>query len=72
MEAFDLVHAKLPPEKQYPFVGADFRRFELRSEYKKLFPNGTLLQKAFEVRLLAVGILLGGMFLQLLLNRVWP
>jgi hypothetical protein len=72
MEVVDLVNAKLPPEKQYPIFWGNFRYFDLRSEYKKLFPSGTLLEKADKVKLMAVFIFIGGLFLQVLVNRLWP
>jgi hypothetical protein len=71
MEVLDLVNTKRPPEKQYPVLWGNYRYFEVRSEYKKLFPSGTLLQKADKVKLIAIGIFLGGLILQLLLNRLW-
>jgi hypothetical protein len=46
MEVLDLVNTKLPPEKQYPLLWGNHRYFELRREYKKMFPSGTLLQRA--------------------------
>jgi hypothetical protein len=66
MEVLDLVNAKLPPEKQYPLLWGNYRYFELRSEYKKIFPSGTLLRKTDRVKLIAVSIMLGGIVLQLL------
>jgi hypothetical protein len=71
MEALDLVNTKLPPDKQHPVLG-NFQYFAVRSEYEKLFPGGTLLQKSDKAKLLAITIFLGGMFLQVLLNRLWP
>ena len=71
MEVLDIVNAKLPPEKQYPLLWGNYRYFELRSEYKKLFPSGTLLRKADKVKLIAISIFFGGIILQFLLNRVW-
>ena len=71
MEVLDCVNAKLPPGKQYPLLGGNFRYFELRDEYKKLFPNGTLLRKADKVKLIAFSIFLGGFILQIFLNRIW-
>jgi hypothetical protein len=71
MEVLDLVNTKLPPEKQYPLLGWNYRYFELRREYKKMFPSGTLLQKADKVKLIAISIFFGGIILQFLLNRAW-
>ena len=71
MEVLDLVNAKLPADKQYPLLRGNYRYFELRREYKKLFPSGTLLRKADKVKLIAISILLGGIIFQFLLNRVW-
>ena len=71
MEVLDLVNAKLLPEKQYPLLWGNYRYFELRGEYKKLFPSGTLLRKADKVKLIAICIFFGGIILQFLLNRVW-
>ena len=71
MEVVDVVNAKLPPEKQYPVLWGRYRYFELRSEYRRLFPSGTLLRKADKVKLIAISIFLGGFILQFLLNRVW-
>ena len=71
MEILDLVNAKQPPEKQYPLLWGNYRYFELRAEYKKLFPSGTLLRKADQLKLIAITIFLGGIILQFLLNRVW-
>ena len=71
MEVLDLVNAKLPPEKQYPLFWGNYRYFELRSEYKKLFPSGALLRKADKIKLIAISIFLGGFILQFLANRVW-
>jgi hypothetical protein len=71
MEVQDLVNAKLPPEKQYPLFWGNYRYFELRSEYKKLFPNGALLRKADKIKLIAISIFLGGFILQFFVNRVW-
>jgi hypothetical protein len=71
MEALDLVNAKRPPEKQFPVLG-NFQYFEVRSEYKRLFPSGTLLEKSDKVKVMAIGIFIGGLILQLFLNRLWP
>lgn len=71
MEVLDLVNAKLPPKKQYPRLWGNYRYFDLRGEYKKLFPSGTLLRKADQIKLIAMGIFFGGIILQFLLNRVW-
>ncbi|MGB2633734.1 MAG: hypothetical protein WAM58_07340 [Candidatus Acidiferrum sp.] len=38
------VNSKLPQHKQFQLIG--FRRWELRSEYKILFPQGTLLTRS--------------------------
>ena len=71
MEVLDLVNGKRPREKQYPLLFGNYPYFEVRSEYKKLFPNGTLLQKADKVKLIAASIFFGGIIVQFLLNRVW-
>jgi hypothetical protein len=71
LEVVDVVNAKLPTEKQYPVLWGNYRYFALRSEYKRLFPGGTLLRKADKVKLTAAIIFLGGIALQILLNRVW-
>ena len=42
MEVLDLVNSKLTPEKQYRLLWGNHRYFELRSEYKKLFPEWCL------------------------------
>ena len=70
MEVLDLVNTKLPPEKQYPPLWANYRYYDLRRDYKKMFPSGTLLQKADKVKLIALSIFLVGIILQLLMNRV--
>ena len=62
MEVLDLVNTKL--------LWANYRYYDLRRDYKKMFPSGTLLQKADKVKLIALSIFLGGIILQFLLNRV--
>jgi hypothetical protein len=47
------------------------RYFELPSEYKKLFPSGTLLRKADQIKLIAFGILLGGIIFSLFLTAYY-
>jgi hypothetical protein len=71
MEVLDLVNKKLPPEKQYPVLWGNYRYYKLRSEYKELFPGGTLLWKADKVKLIGNSIFFGGIILQFLINRVW-
>lgn len=71
MEALALVNSKRPPEKQYPIIRGNFRYFEVRSEYEKFFPSGTLLEKSDKLKVLAIGIFLGGLIFQVLLNRLW-
>ena len=71
MEVLDLVNSKLTPEKQYRLLWGNHRYFELRSEYKKLFPSGALLRKADKIKLIAISIFLGGIFLQILVNQLW-
>ena len=70
MEVLDLVNTKLPAEKQYPLLGRNFRYFDLRRDYRTLFPSGTLLKKADKAKLIALSIFLGGLILQFLLNRI--
>jgi hypothetical protein len=70
MKVLDLVNAKLPPERRYPLLWGNHRYLELRSEYKRLFPSGSLLRKADKVRMIAISIFLGGIVVQFLLNRV--
>ena len=70
MEVVDLVNAKLPPEKRYPELRGNYRYFELRRDYKRLFPSGPLLRRADLIKLVAVGILLCGLILQFALNHL--
>jgi len=62
MEVVDLVNAKPPPEKQYPLLWGNYRYFDLRKEYKTLFPSGTLLRKADKVKVIMISIFLSGLF----------
>jgi hypothetical protein len=71
MEVLDLVNTKLPPERHYPLIWGNHRYFELRREYKKMFPSGTPLQKADKVKMIAISIFFGGIILQFLLNRAF-
>ena len=71
MEALDLVNTKLPAEKQHPWLWGNFRYFDLRRDYKTMFPSGTLLQRADKMKLIALSIFFGGLVLQLLLNRAF-
>jgi hypothetical protein len=69
MEVLDLVNAKRRPQQQYPVLWGNYRYFQVRGEYKTLFPGGTLLRKADRIKVIAAGIFLGGFVLQFLLNR---
>ena len=64
------MNTKLPPEKQYPLFW--YRYWELRREYKTLFPSGTLLKKADKAKLIAISFFFGGFILQFLLNTRPP
>jgi len=41
MDILTQVNARLPQDKQFPWIGSH-RRFELRRQYKILFPEGKL------------------------------
>jgi hypothetical protein len=68
-EVLDLVNTKLPPDKQYPLFWVNYRYFDLRREYKKMFPGGILLQKSDKVKVIALSIFFSGFILQFILNR---
>ena len=70
MDVLDLVNTRRPPDKQYPLFGRNYPYFQLREDYKRFFPNGTLLRKADRVKLVAATIFFGGIIVQFLLNRL--
>jgi len=71
MDILDQVNKKLPPERQYPEFSRTYRNFALRQDYRTLFPDGTLLRRADRVKLVALGIFLGGIALQVFINHAW-
>ena len=46
MEARDQVNKLRPPDQQFPILFAKFTEWEVRREYRRLFPDGQLYRRA--------------------------
>jgi hypothetical protein len=46
MEARDEVNKSRPPDKQFPIIFGNFTEWEVRREYRRLFPIGQLYRRA--------------------------
>ena len=70
MEMTDQVNSMLPREKQFPIIGSNWRFFALRSEYRRLFPEGSLLKQTNILFVIMFGSGIGIFTLLALLSRM--